>query len=175
VESTVPEGLREWYGDPCRDTNGVFLPRKLTLGILNAVRVFSISIPFIPKVGPAKAALCICTVVFFHFIELGFDMRSSIALSVLLDVTITAAQCPWRGPPVFAKDEKDRLAAHEVDDQNSYLTTDTGVFVTDQGSLNAGSRGPTLLEDFRLRQKLQHFDHERVGSVQKPFISKRSR
>ncbi|XNM51664.1 catalase [Escherichia coli] len=32
----------------------------------------------------------------------------------------------------------------------------------DQNSLRAGSRGPTLLEDFILREKITHFDHERI-------------
>lgn len=49
----------------------------------------------------------------------------------------------------------------EADDQ--YLTTNTGVRVnhTDD-SLKAGTRGPTLMEDFHLREKMTHFDHERV-------------
>ncbi|MFJ6023106.1 catalase [Brevundimonas sp. NPDC092305] len=43
------------------------------------------------------------------------------------------------------------------------LTTNHGVPVSDnQNSLKAGSRGPTLLEDFVLREKIQHFDHERI-------------
>lgn len=32
----------------------------------------------------------------------------------------------------------------------------------DQHSLKAGVRGPTLLEDFHLREKITHFDHERI-------------
>lgn len=32
----------------------------------------------------------------------------------------------------------------------------------DQNSLRAGTRGPTLLEDFILREKITHFDHERI-------------
>ncbi|ASO59868.1 hypothetical protein LFZ50_01990 [Salmonella enterica subsp. arizonae serovar 53:-:- str. SA20100345] len=32
----------------------------------------------------------------------------------------------------------------------------------DQNSLRAGSRGPTLLEDFILLEKITHFDHERI-------------
>lgn len=32
----------------------------------------------------------------------------------------------------------------------------------DQNSLKAGERGPTLLEDFQLREKIMHFDHERI-------------
>ncbi|MGB3244772.1 MAG: catalase [Sulfitobacter sp.] len=43
------------------------------------------------------------------------------------------------------------------------LTTSQGVPVSDnQNSLKAGSRGPTLLEDFHFREKMFHFDHERI-------------
>jgi catalase len=43
------------------------------------------------------------------------------------------------------------------------ITTNHGVPVSDnQNSLKAGGRGPTLLEDFVLREKIQHFDHERI-------------
>ena len=42
------------------------------------------------------------------------------------------------------------------------LTDDQGHRIADdQNSLRAGSRGPTLLEDFHFREKLHHFDHER--------------
>ncbi|HEY5349513.1 MAG TPA: catalase, partial [Candidatus Lustribacter sp.] len=43
------------------------------------------------------------------------------------------------------------------------LTTSVGVPIADdQNSLRAGERGPTLLEDFALIEKIQHFDHERI-------------
>ncbi|HET9473168.1 MAG TPA: catalase, partial [Steroidobacteraceae bacterium] len=43
------------------------------------------------------------------------------------------------------------------------LTTNQGVPVADnQNSLKAGLRGPALLEDFILREKITHFDHERI-------------
>jgi catalase len=43
------------------------------------------------------------------------------------------------------------------------LTTNFGVPLSDdQNSLKAGARGPSLLEDFVLREKIQHFDHERI-------------
>ncbi|WP_286741103.1 catalase [Psychrobacter sp. UBA3068] len=43
------------------------------------------------------------------------------------------------------------------------LTTQQGVPISDnQNSLKAGDRGPTLLEDFALREKITHFDHERI-------------
>ena len=45
----------------------------------------------------------------------------------------------------------------------SALTTNQGVPVADnQNSLKAGLRGPALLEDFILREKITHFDHERI-------------
>lgn len=43
------------------------------------------------------------------------------------------------------------------------LTTNQGIPVSDnQNSLTSGERGPTLLEDFILREKITHFDHERI-------------
>ena len=44
-----------------------------------------------------------------------------------------------------------------------YLTTSTGTRIDDTDhSLKAGRRGPTLLEDQHLREKISHFDHERI-------------
>jgi catalase len=49
------------------------------------------------------------------------------------------------------------------DPDGQVLTTDQGVPVTHtDDSLKAGSRGPTLLEDFHFREKLTRFDHERI-------------
>jgi catalase len=43
------------------------------------------------------------------------------------------------------------------------LTTNQGLPVSDnQNSLRSGDRGPTALEDFILREKITHFDHERI-------------
>jgi catalase len=43
------------------------------------------------------------------------------------------------------------------------LTTNQGTRINDnQNSLKAGARGPSLLEDFILRAKITHFDHERI-------------
>ena len=48
-------------------------------------------------------------------------------------------------------------------DGSERLTTAQGVVVSDnQNSLKAGPRGPTLMEDFVLREKIFHFDHERI-------------
>lgn len=54
----------------------------------------------------------------------------------------------------------DRVRA---DSSGQGLTTNHGVPVADnQSSLKAGLRGPALLEDFILREKITHFDHERI-------------
>jgi catalase len=43
------------------------------------------------------------------------------------------------------------------------LTTNQGLRINDdQNSLKAGVRGPSLLEDFHFREKMTHFDHERI-------------
>ncbi len=45
----------------------------------------------------------------------------------------------------------------------SRLTTNQGLVVSDdQNTLTVGPRGPQLLEDFVLREKITHFDHERI-------------
>ncbi|HUD95810.1 catalase [Sphingobium sp.] len=48
-------------------------------------------------------------------------------------------------------------------ESDEVLTTQHGVpLADDQNSLRLGARGPTLLEDFHLREKIFHFDHERI-------------
>jgi len=50
-----------------------------------------------------------------------------------------------------------------VDATGQRLTTNQGVPIADnQNSLKVGLRGPTALEDFILREKITHFDHERI-------------
>jgi len=50
-----------------------------------------------------------------------------------------------------------------ADKAHPYLTTNQGMHLSDnQNSLKAGERGPVLLEDFVLREKIFHFDHERI-------------
>lgn len=53
---------------------------------------------------------------------------------------------------------------HQVAEEGKpVLTTQQGVPIADdQNSLKAGARGPTLLEDHIFREKLFHFDHERI-------------
>jgi len=47
--------------------------------------------------------------------------------------------------------------------EDEFLTTNQGLRINDnQNSLKSGERGSTLLEDFILREKITHFDHERI-------------
>ncbi|PWN03312.1 catalase HPII [Nocardioides silvaticus] len=51
----------------------------------------------------------------------------------------------------------------QVAQQGKFLTTSTGARLRDTDhSLKAGDRGPTLLQDHHLREKITHFDHERI-------------
>ncbi|KAJ5343597.1 hypothetical protein MYU51_021731 [Penicillium brevicompactum] len=88
-------------------------------------------------------------------------------------VGIANAACPYmtgevdsrverRSDGDAAADTEEFLSAFYLKDQDVYLTSDVGGPIEDQNSLKAGERGPTLLEDFIFRQKIQRFDHERV-------------
>jgi catalase len=60
-------------------------------------------------------------------------------------------------------DKRKRLEGETVPADEGRLTTNQGVPVGDnQNSLKVGARGPTLMEDFIFREKMTHFDHERI-------------
>lgn len=66
-------------------------------------------------------------------------------------------------PPMGFNPSSASLNRVRVDSGGRALTTNQGVPVSDnQNSLKAGVRGPALLEDFILREKITHFDHERI-------------
>jgi catalase len=66
-------------------------------------------------------------------------------------------------PPIGENWMKGDLDRVRVDSAGQMLTTNQGVNVaTNQDSLKIGLRGPTAMEDFILREKLTHFDHERI-------------
>jgi catalase len=67
------------------------------------------------------------------------------------------------GPVIGSNKTIGTLDRVRVDSAGQQLTTNQGVPIGDnQNSLKAGLRGPTLLEDFILREKITHFDHERI-------------
>ncbi|MES2761765.1 MAG: catalase [Bacteroidota bacterium] len=71
-------------------------------------------------------------------------------------------------PAKFTKavDENEKIKKLKQFTENGdgeFLTTNQGLRINDnQNSLKAGERGSTLLEDFILREKITHFDHERI-------------
>jgi catalase len=58
---------------------------------------------------------------------------------------------------------KSAQLARDSREPGKEMSGNQGVLISDdQNSLKAGVRGPTLLEDFHLREKITHFDHERI-------------
>ncbi len=63
----------------------------------------------------------------------------------------------------YSSKKLEQLKPYLSEDKDQALTTDTGVKLTNtDDSLRAGERGPTILEDFHFREKITHFDHERI-------------
>lgn len=57
----------------------------------------------------------------------------------------------------------EQLEQYHAVDEGKVLTTNQGLkMANDEFSLKAGDRGPTLIEDFHFREKMTHFDHERI-------------
>ncbi|MDB5664072.1 MAG: catC [Cypionkella sp.] len=84
----------------------------------------------------------------------GFRYSTAPAPTQKVDIT-TSDQQPSRG--------QGGELHQTVADGADKLTTSQGVSVSDnQNSLRATDRGPLLLEDFVLREKIFHFDHERI-------------
>ncbi|MEO6898009.1 MAG: catalase, partial [Caldimonas sp.] len=66
-------------------------------------------------------------------------------------------------PPSGYNPGNESLDRARVDSGGRPLTTNMGTAISDnQNSLKAGLRGPGLMEDFILREKITHFDHERI-------------
>ncbi|GAA0608758.1 catalase [Virgibacillus siamensis] len=60
-------------------------------------------------------------------------------------------------------DKQQQLDQFRAYDHGKKLTTNQGLkMAEDEFSLKAGERGPTLMEDFHFREKMTHFDHERI-------------
>jgi catalase len=73
------------------------------------------------------------------------------------------ATAPKRSPRAAANELRDEALSPQWAQEGDALTTAQGVRVSDtDNTLRVGSRGPALLEDFHLREKIMHFDHERI-------------
>ena len=80
-----------------------------------------------------------------------------------LTETTASSKTGSGAPPDGVNPGNGPLDRVRVDSGGRVLTTNQGVPIADnQNSLKAGLRGPTLLEDFVLREKITHFDHERI-------------
>jgi catalase len=79
------------------------------------------------------------------------------------DATARAERAATIPAPTLADVKSHQLTAYEMENLNTTLTTDQGTGVTDtDNTLRAGPRGPSLIEDFHLREKITRFDHERI-------------
>lgn len=59
--------------------------------------------------------------------------------------------------------KQEQLNEVKKDNDGRAMTTNNGVKVSeDENTLTVGERGPSLLEDFHFREKIMHFDHERI-------------
>jgi len=68
-----------------------------------------------------------------------------------------------KGTNARAKTGKGGETHQNAGGPEQWLTTNQGTAISDnQNSLRSGERGPSLLEDFILREKITHFDHERI-------------
>ena len=86
------------------------------------------------------------------------QLASGSTLSEAQSSAKTGTRAPSGANPTVAPLDRVR-----VDSQGQRITTNQGVPVAqNQDSLKAGLRGPALLKDFILREKLTHFDHERI-------------
>jgi len=86
------------------------------------------------------------------------DQNKTIERTVTNRITATNQRAPSNATPT------DDSATHQLAGGDvATLTTQQGVAVADdQNSLTVGDRGPVSLEDFQLREKIFHFDHERI-------------
>jgi catalase len=102
------------------------------------------------------------------------SLRSFVALAASIGL-VSANSCPFGHTSAHTESLEKRgvegvenvaalVSPFVVNDTDAhFITTEAGGPIEDQFSLKAGERGPTLLEDFIFRQKITHFDHERVS------------
>ena len=81
--------------------------------------------------------------------------------AAVLEINSTKGDHVEKSSKENRKDEQ--LEPFRVNNEGTKLTTNQGVKISDdENSLKAGIRGPTLMEDFHFREKITHFDHERI-------------
>jgi catalase len=91
------------------------------------------------------------------------EPSSPVATASTSTETIASPKLGAGKPPTGENPTVGPLDRVRVDGGGQRLTTNQGVPIADnQNSLKIGLRGPTALEDFILREKITHFDHERI-------------
>src|SRR5690606_35671217 len=86
-----------------------------------------------------------------------------LAAASTLSETNSTAKTGGAGPVKDGKYQDGSLDKDHAPPLQGPLTTNQGVLIAaNQSSLKAGVRGPALLKDFILREKITHFDHERI-------------
>ncbi len=98
------------------------------------------------------------------------DLVSNVAVGAAGLATTQMASAEPQTSSASSAEAPERAAAsgaagvtHQATGGAHNLTTNVGIVISDdQNSLKAGARGPSLLEDFVLREKITHFDHERI-------------
>ena len=92
-----------------------------------------------------------------------FSASSPVVTSSTVTETTASEKLGAGTPPQGNNATVGTLDRVRVDSGGQVLTTNQGVAIADnQHSLKIGLRGPTALEDFILREKITHFDHERI-------------
>ncbi len=86
---------------------------------------------------------------------------------VVTSSQFSSEDTPWpnaqASPPTSMTIGRGGETHQSANKQHPVLTTNQGIPISDnQNSLKVAERGPTLLEDFVLREKITHFDHERI-------------
>lgn len=75
----------------------------------------------------------------------------------------TKKNSPAKSTGAANNEKTEQLSNFTSIDDGAFLTSNQGLRKSDdQNTLKAGSRGPSLLEDHLMREKLTHFDHERI-------------
>ena len=89
-------------------------------------------------------------------------MKSDKAKSLSIQSSTVQDKSLPKPPDAYKTKKSEDLAAVTTDDKDPMTTNQGQPISTDQNSLRIGYRGPTLMEDQVLREKIQHFDHERI-------------
>jgi catalase len=77
--------------------------------------------------------------------------------------SVPELKIPAPSAPTDKNDKQQDLLQNKETGLGKHLTTNQGTAINDnQNTLKAGPRGPSLLEDFIFREKITHFDHERI-------------